>query len=421
MNGRSSATVALTPRTGRSLPIAGVAAVVWVVSVASLAIGVLTAPSSGPDAPSIASLVAIGLAVVSPVTVGAILVIRLPRNLIGWLLPLSGLSLAVNLGASGLVNYPFDGIPGSVVGADQLALLAQVTFLPFVVGLGLFMPLLYPSGHLPSPRWRPVALLGLVAITCGTIKNLLTTFPPGTYPPSVQNPLAVGGGAADLVAVLDTVTTLIGVIALPLVAASLVSRYRRAYGIERQQFKWLALGAAIFVPALVVGIVLSSESSGLLGAISTVAWVIGLFGFGLLPVAVGIAVLRYRLYDIDRLISRTIGWATVTGVLVVVFAGAILLFQAVLAPLIGGNTVAVAASTLVVAALFQPLRRRVQARVDRRFNRSRYDAERTLSAFAGRLRDEVDLVQLATEIETAVGRTVQPASVSLWLRIDRNP
>ena len=132
--------------------------------------------------------------------------------------------------------------------------------------------------------------------------------------------------------------------------------------------------------------------------------------------AIGIAVLRYRLYEIDRIISRTISYATVTGVLVVAFAGAILLFQSVLAPMTGGNTVAVAASTLVVAALFQPLRRRVQSRVDRRFNRTGYDAERVVDRFAGRLRDEVDLGQLAIEIKGAVERTVQPTSVAIWLR-----
>ena len=145
-------------------------------------------------------------------------------------------------------------------------------------------------------------------------------------------------------------------------------------------------------------------------------WLVGLFGFGLLPVAIGVAVLRYRLYEIDRLISRTIAYATVTGVLVVVFGGVILLSQAILDPVTGGNTIAVAASTLAVAALFQPLRRKVQVRVDRRFNRARYDAERTVAAFAGRLRSEVDLGQLKAEIALTVATSVQPTSVSLWLR-----
>ena len=416
MNSGSLVTVLLTRRPGRPSPTMVVAAMVWAVSAASLAIGVLMAPSSGPEAPSFASLVSSGLAVLLPVTVGAILVVRLSRNPIGWLLLLSGLSLAANLGASGLVGYAFAGIPGSVVGADWIALLAQVTFLPLVVGLGLFVPLVYPSGHLPSPRWRLVALLGLVALTCGTIKNLLLPFPPGTYPPTVANPLAVGGAAADLASIFDSVTNLIGVVALPLVVASLVSRYRSATGIERQQLKWLVAVAAIAVPALTVGIVLGGETSGILGGIATIAWLVGLFGFGLLPVAIGVAVLRYRLYDIDRLISRTIGWAIVTGLLIAVFVIVILVTQTLLASITSSNALAVAASTLVVFALFQPLRRRVQSRVDRRFNRSHYDAERVVERFAGLLRDEIDLRQLAIEIGAAVDRTVQPSSVSIWLR-----
>ena len=271
MNARSAATGLPARRSGRPGRTAIFAAVLWVLSVVSLAIGVLIPPSSGPNAPDLVSILFAGLAVVLPVTVGAILVTRLPRNPIGWLLLLSGLSLALNLGASGLVGYRLDDIARGASGADWIALLAQVTFLTFVVGLGLYVPRLYPSGHLPSRRWRPVALLGIAAIVCGTLKNLLLPFPSGTYPPSVTNPLAVGGAAANLASLLDVLTTLIGVIALPLVATSLVIRYRRASGIEREQLKWIASVAAIVVPALVVGIVLSSETSGTLGAISTVA------------------------------------------------------------------------------------------------------------------------------------------------------
>ena len=201
-----------------------------------------------------------------------------------------------------------------------------------------------------------------------------------------------------------------------LAMASLVVRYRRAVGVERQQLKWFAAVIAIAGPALAIAILTSGTTSGTIADVSGATWGIAVISLALLPVAIGIAILRYRLYEIDRLISRTIGYATVTGVLVVVFAAAILLFQAVLAPLTQGNTVSVAASTLVVAALFQPLRRRVQSRVDRRFNRARYDAERIVAAFAGRLRDEVDLGQLRTEITAAVDHTVQPIAVSLWLR-----
>jgi hypothetical protein len=172
---------------------------------------------------------------------------------------------------------------------------------------------------------------------------------------------------------------------------------------------------ALSVPAFLVSSALFGMA-GIAGDVANVLTAVAFLGFALLPVAIGVAVLRYRLFEIDRIISRTISYATVTGVLVVAFAGAILLFQSVLAPVTGGNTVAVAASTLVVAALFQPLRRWVQSRVDRRFDRTRYDAERILAEFASGLRDEVDLGQLGAEIQATVALTVAPASVWLWLR-----
>jgi hypothetical protein len=146
------------------------------------------------------------------------------------------------------------------------------------------------------------------------------------------------------------------------------------------------------------------------------SWVVGFLAFVGLPIAISIAVLRYRLYDIDRIVSRTIGYVIVTVTLAAVFAGAILAFEAVLTPLTGGNAVSVAASTLVAAALFQPLRRRVQAVLDRRFNRAGYDAERTVEAFAAQLRDEVDLESLSADVMQVVARTVAPATASLWIR-----
>ena len=233
---------------------------------------------------------------------------------------------------------------------------------------------------------------------------------------AAQNPFAVNGSIGDLLSLAGTVAVIVMIAVVFLAMASLVVRYRRAVGVERQQLKWFAAVIAIAGPALAIAILTSGTTSGTIADVSGATWGIAVISLALLPVAIGIAILRYRLYEIDRLISRTIGYATVTGVLVVVFAAAILLFQAVLAPLTGGNTVSVAASTLVVAALFQPLRRRVQSRVDRRFNRARYDAERIVAAFAGRLRDEVDLGQLRTEITAAVDHTVQPIAVSLWLR-----
>jgi membrane protein implicated in regulation of membrane protease activity len=173
--------------------------------------------------------------------------------------------------------------------------------------------------------------------------------------------------------------------------------------VERQQLRWVAASLVLVAAAVTLGVFTS-------------VWLPAEIAFPMVPVAVAIAVLRYRLYEIDRIISRTIAYASLTGILVVVFAGAILVFQAVLAPLTNGNTVAVAASTLIVAALFQPIRRPLQEKVDRRFNRARYDADRTLASFAGALREDVDLQRLGTDIRSTVDQTVQPTFVSLWLR-----
>ncbi len=197
-------------------------------------------------------------------------------------------------------------------------------------------------------------------------------------------------------------------------AVSLVVRYRRAAGIERQQYRWLTAALAFVVAAVVggyiVGLLLPAAGE------SGVVWLGAVVAFPLVPIAIGIAVLRYRLYEIDRIISRTIGWAIVTGVLAGAFALLVLGLTAVLQPFTGGNTLAVAGSTLIVATLFAPVRGRVQRAVDRRFNRARYDAERTVAGFATRLRDDVSLERLEGNIRDVVSLTLAPTSVGLWMR-----
>ncbi|HEX7472172.1 MAG TPA: hypothetical protein VF323_03750, partial [Candidatus Limnocylindrales bacterium] len=237
-----------------------------------------------------------------------------------------------------------------------------------------------------------------------------------TYPAEVTNPLALSGLGGQLIALLGTVSHVLGVVVLIPLIASLVVRYRRASGIERAQLKWFAYVGLVVLPTLLLAIVTRGATSGPLLVLNGIAWVVAIGGLALLPVAIGIAVLRYRLYEIDRLISRTISYGVLTAIVAGLFVGFILVFQAVLAPVTGSNELAVAGSTLLAAALFQPIRRRVQRLVDRRFNRSRYDAEQTVAAFASRLRDEVDLEQLRAEILATVAATVEPSSVSLWLR-----
>ncbi len=361
----------------------------------------------------------VGLAtvlVISTVGVGSVLVSRLPRHIIGWLLLLGGLSIAVSTAAQALADYGLNEYPGSVPGAVWFALLSGVTSSLFVGMIGGFVPLYFPTGRLPSPRWRPVLLIGVLSTVMLVITSVLGPFPAGDYPPGVTNPLALGGIAGQFIAFLTTVGNLLGVVALVGAIASLVGRYRRAHGVERAQLKWFAYVGLIVVPALLVAILGTSLPPGPFATIAELAWVIAVGALALLPVTIGIAVLRYRLYDIDRLVSRTISWAVVTVILGACFVAIILVSQALLAPVTGSNVLAVAGSTLVVAALFQPIRRRVQRLVDRRFNRAGYDADRTIGLFAGRLRDEVDLEQLRTEILATVVRTVEPSSVSLWLR-----
>jgi hypothetical protein len=247
------------------------------------------------------------------------------------------------------------------------------------------------------------------------VQNAFTAFTPGTYPPAVQNPLEIRGPIADLLAVVGTVATAVGTLVMFLALASLVVRYRRAIGVERQQLKWFAAVVAIAGPALAIAILSSGATSGFIADVSNAAWGIALITLALLPVAIGLAVLRYRLYEIDRLISRTIAYGILTAIVGSLFIGFILVFQAVLAPVTQSNELAVAGYPPGGGALpaAPPTMQRL---VDRGFNRARYDAERTVAAFAARLRDEVDLEQLRAEILATVAQTVEPSSVSLWLR-----
>jgi drug/metabolite transporter (DMT)-like permease len=207
-----------------------------------------------------------------------------------------------------------------------------------------------------------------------------------------------------------------GVLIFALLIASIVSmlvRYVRSTGVERLQLRWLVTGLASVAVAVPVGFLLFA----LFGeAIEGLAWLPAMVAFTVPPIAIGIAVLRYRLYEIDRLISRTIGWAVVTGILLAVFGGAVLGLQAVLSDVTQGETLAVAASTLVAYALFQPLRRRVQSAVNHRFDRARVDADRTATAFAARLRDQIDLGGLEADIAGTVETALRPTSTGIWIR-----
>jgi hypothetical protein len=378
----------------------------WAVSVIFVAISLVTARSGGND---LLPVVAQGLVALSFATAGAILVNRLPGNVIGWWLALGGLCFGVGSGSAGLADYGLIVHPNSLPGAIWFLWLSQWIWAPAfgaVVGLAL----VYPSGRLLSARWRPVAAAAVLLITLFSFGGAFGAWTAG--PLLGQNPLQIVGAAPDALGLLlGPLSVLVPLLTI----ASLVIRYRRAAGVERAQLKWFAFVVGISAPALVVGFFLYGND-GVELIVSNVALLIGYVGFALLPVAIGIAVLRYRLFEIDRLISRTIAYGVLTAIVGALFVGSILSFGAVVAPFTGSNELAVAGSTLLVFALFQPMRRRVQRLVDRRFNRSRHDAEQTMVAFADRLRDQVDLEQLRTEILATVTAAVEPTSVSLWLR-----
>jgi hypothetical protein len=267
--------------------------------------------------------------------------------------------------------------------------------------------LLFPTGRLPSHRWRFVAWA--VAV-CGATGIVLYPFRPAEdVMVPVANPLGVEGPVGEALSIFVTVLYLIIVFAAVPCALSLVFRYRRAGGVERQQLKWFAYAAVLFVGTNVSQFFYEPPYTW--EALVEVVTIVGLY------IAVGIAILKYRLYDIDIIINRTLVYGSLTLTLALVYAGSVVGLQGAFRALSGQeSTLAVVASTLAIAALFGPLRRRVQVLVDRRFYRNKYDARRTLEAFSSKLRDETDLEALSDDLKGAVRDTMQPVHVSLWLR-----
>jgi hypothetical protein len=353
-------------------------------------------------------------------TVGALIAAHRPRNPIGWILIAAGVSGALVLFTSEYALYSLFTDPGALPGGR---LAAWVSAWAGTVAFGVvftYLFLLFPDGRLPSARWRPVAwagglALGLVMITSALNPRLTDEagepVPQGA-PRAVDNPLGVDG-AGDLLHQIETTAIVLFVIMCVLPAvASLILRYRRSSGERRQQIKWLAyaagmLAAGIFVVPDALRAVWGETPA--VNAVTNALEVVPVIG---IPLATGVAILRYRLYDIDLVIRRTLVYGALTVTLGAAYLGSVLLIGLA----VGRSGFAVAVSTLAVAALFRPLRGRIQAAVDRRFYRRRYDAARTLEAFGGRLRDEIDLDALATDLRGVVTDTVQPASVTLWLK-----
>ncbi len=392
-----------------------VVALVWAITAVGavfmtvLAVSMTEVEVSGPW---LATFTALSAVVVAFASVGAILALRRPGNVVGVVLQASGPLLVTTfcgflLGAWFTeVNGPDDTL------ATVASVVASVAVSPTVIIVGPALALLFPDGRLPGRRWRwPVTAIGLVLIL-GTI--MMMTRPGPLNVGLANNPFGIIGPAwVDPVSMLGLSLTFLMVgAALLLAVLATVVRFRRGTGIQREQIKWFVAANAATVTLLLVIMIDPALD---------ITWfdAVGIASLALPPIAVGIAILRYRLYDIDRLIARTVSWALVTGTLVLVFAGLIVALQGILVGVTQGQTVAVAASTLVAFALFQPLRRRVQTAVDRRFDRGRYDAEQTVTAFSERLRDEIDLGSLNRDLDATIRDAIAPRSIGIWLRESR--
>jgi len=347
-------------------------------------------------------------------TVGALVARRLPRNAVGWLLVAGGLSFVFSVFANEFAVYGTFTTPGALPGTSFM-LWASATW-SWTPGFGLLAALflLFPTGRPLSSRWRIVlqsVVVGIVLLTVGY------AFRPGPFDPPwtfVTNPYAPAGVLGDVMTVVNWIGNGASGLAILLGAASLVIRFRRASGVERQQLKWLAYAASLlaaYLPFAYFFVIFQPN-----GSLFVPASLVGLLVFLMIPIATGVAVLRYRLYDIDIVIERTLVYGLTSAAIGAAFFGGIVVLQAALRPLTGGSEVAVAASTLVCFALFQPVRRRAQSTVDRRFYRSRYDASRTLDVFTSRIAGEVDIDAVGADLAEAVVTTVRPVHVSLWLR-----
>jgi hypothetical protein len=340
--------------------------------------------------------------------VGLVIAQRRPENAIGWVFLGTGLTLALSNLAASYADYALFVDPGSLPTGVWAAWAVSWLDPLFFVGL-LLLLLLFPTGRPASPRWRPA----FWALGLGAGLTILTSAvrPGAIFKDSlpVQNPVGVEsiGGLLGAIEVLSTLLFLgAGVAAV----IGLVLRFRRARGVERLQFRWFAAAGCLLLASFLTLFL------GLLGLPAAVSE--SLIGLGVTAVAlaVGAAILRYRLYEIDRIISRTLVYASLTMILGAAYVGLVLVGQALFSSFAGGSDLAIAASTLIVAALFLPVRSGVQRFVDRRFYRRRYDAQRTLEAFGGRLREQVDLETLQGELRSVVQTTMQPTHASVWLR-----
>jgi hypothetical protein len=349
-------------------------------------------------------------------TVGAIVASRRPENPVGWLLCLYGLAQSISHFSAQYAIYALLAQPNSLPAGVAMAWVFS-WLLPIIIGFSVFFVLLFPTGRLPSRRWRWVTWPTVAFILVGAISDAFSPGPIDGLGP-IQNPLGIVGFSNVYTAILYNMVALVLLVAA---ASSVFVRLRRAIGVERQQIKWFAYAAA----ATVIGLVLAYVIPEMIDVplwFERIGYTILLVLIPAMPISIGIAILRYRLYDIDIIINRTLVYGSLTAILAGVYFGSVTATQALFSILTDQQELpqlVVVTSTLVIAALFNPLRRRIQSFIDRRFYRAKYDARKTLEAFSVKLRDETDLEALNEDLVGVVRETMQPAYASLWLRSDK--
>jgi hypothetical protein len=347
-------------------------------------------------------------------TVGAFLVSHRPNSPVGWILCAMGLFFEIGAFAGAYADYALFGHPGSVPGGILMLWVTEwVGLLAFPSAV--LLVLLFPHGRLLARGWWAVVWM---AVAGGALWALwwATWAQPNYFYPSIDNPFGIGGALGDAIVALGALGMTALLFSCIASVFSVILRLQSAMGEERQQIKWFAYAAAVLVGDFFFVVLPAQEIAGPGAAFVFV--MIGLLG---IPVAVGVAIFKYRLYEIDTLINRTLVYGALTAALVAVYFGGVTVTQALFRTLTGQEKqaqLAIVVSTLVIAALFNPLRRRIQGFIDRRFYRSKYDAAKTLEAFSAKLRDETDLDALSDDLVGVVRETMQPAHVSLWLRPD---
>jgi hypothetical protein len=352
------------------------------------------------------------LAMTASAVVGGLVASRRPENPVGWFFLGSAFCLALTGVAAEYATYGLLTAPGALPGALAMAWLLSWLSVPGVMLLLFFVPLYFPDGRLVSRRWRWLVRVALIFCVSEAVRSALR--PGEIQDEGIVNPL----GIEALRPVFDLLDTLVFALYFTLLfasAASLVVRFRRSGSVERQQIKWLALSAVAIPVWFLTNAPIQAAAPNLFLVVDS------LVVSALIPVAAGIAILRYRLYDIDVVINRALVYGSLTAMLAVVYFGGVAATQAIFRTITGQEQqpqLAVVVTTLVIAALFMPLRRRIQGFIDRRFYRRKYDAAKTLEAFNARLRDETDLNTLTDDLVGVVRETMQPAHVSLWLRPD---